>query len=156
MKVEIVAGTMSYAQLEITYAIQVSNTGEIDGKAKVQEVLPEGYKLINVADYWKETEDGNLEAEVELKAGETKELEVTLKWINGSSNFGPFDNTVKVTDTENEANFKDINPDDDTSTAEIITSIKTGEEISIIAIVTEVLLVLIIVLLTCIYYKKKK
>ena len=155
MKVEIVAGTISYAQLEITYAIQVSNTGEIDGKAKVEEMLPEGYKLINVADYWKETEDGNLETEVELKAGETKELEVTLKWINGSENFGPFDNTVKVTDTENEANFKDINPDDDISKAEIITSIKTGEEISIVAIVIEILLILIMVLLTCIYYKKK-
>ena len=156
MKVEVVAGTIPNAKLEITYTIKVSNTGKIDGKAKVLEMIPQGYKLINVANYWAQTSDGNLEALVELKAGENKELEVTLRWINGESNFGIFDNTVKVTDTENEANFKDINPDDDISKAEIITSIKTGDEISIIAIVTEVFLILIIVLLTSIYYKKKK
>ena len=46
MKVEIVAKAIKQAQLEITYAIKVRNTGEIEGTAKVVENIPSGYEVV--------------------------------------------------------------------------------------------------------------
>ncbi len=128
IKIEIIESQIPNAQLKVTYAINVSNVGEIDGKAKVVEMLPKGYAIENISDYWVQTRDGNLEAVVDLKAGETKELEITLKWINGDSNFGMFENIAKIVDTENDANFEETTDEDNTSVAELITSIKTGKE----------------------------
>ncbi len=146
-KIEIESGKIAQAQLDITYIIKVKNDGELDGKAKILELLPEGYKLINVGNYWAQLKDGNLETEVELKAGETKELEVTLRWVNGDDNFGVFENTVKIVDTENDAGFKDVDKNDNSSVAEVITTIKTGVEgKAILIVITTLLMTLFIVL----------
>ena len=155
-KVEIVAATIPYAKLQVTYKIIVRNTGEINGKAKVIEMLPQGYRLVNPANYWAQTQDGNLEAKVELKAGETKELEVSLEWINGEDNFGIFDNTVKIVDLENEANFKEKSEDDNVATAELITSIKTGVEANITLIVTGTGLIIGLCVLVFLYERYNK
>ena len=156
MKVEIVAATIPYAKLQVTYKITVKNTGEIDGKAKVVEMLPQGYKLINVADYWTQTKDGNLETKVELKAGETKDLEVAVEWINSQDNFGIFDNTAKVIDIENPANFEETTEEDNTSTAELITSIKTGIEENVTLIITATALTIGLFVLVYLYEKYNK
>ena len=155
-KVEIVAATIPYAQLQVSYKIIVKNTGEIDGKAKVIEMLPEGYKLVNVANYWAQTKDGNLETIVELKAGETKELEVTLQWLNSNDNFGIFENTAKIVDLENEANFKETSEEDNVSSVELITSIKTGMEENVILIVTGIGLIITLCVLVYLYERYNK
>ncbi len=156
MKVELVSATIPTAKLQVTYKIIVKNTGEIDGKAKVVEMLPEGYRLVNIADYWNQISDVSLEAVVELKAGEEKELEVTTEWINGESNFGIFENTVKVVDVENPANFAETSEEDNTATAELITSIKTGIEVNIISILTIISLTILLIILIYVYKREKK
>ena len=83
-KVEVVGSKISSTEVKITYSILVSNTGEIDGTARIEEDIPKNFELNSeTGDEWKETEDGTLEAEIELKAGETKELKIVLNWIQG-------------------------------------------------------------------------
>ena len=140
MKLEIVADEIGTTKLQVTYLITVKNTGEIDGKAQVVEEIPEGFKLSETQSYWTQRQDGNLETSVELKAGEEKQLEVTLEWANGDSNFGVFENVTQIVQTENEPKFEETNLADNKAEVEIITSIKTGVEANIVILV--VLLVL--------------
>ncbi len=160
MKVEIVAKAIKQAQLEITYAIKVRNTGEIEGTAKVVENIPSGYEVVtktntlstqntgdagnaqndkntqNTGNSWTQMPNGTLQTTVNLKAGEEKILNITLKWVNQLEKFGSSKNTVKVTNTSNPANYKETTLDDNESSAEIITSVKTGRAEQIVAIIT--------------------
>ena len=81
---------------------------------------------------------------------------VAIEWINGESNFGVFDNTVKVVDTENPANFEETTEEDNTSTAELITSIKTGMEENIILMITGAGLAIGLFVLVYLYEKYNK
>ena len=76
-----------------------------------------------------------LEADVYLEPGESKDLKVTLKWINSETNLGQKANTAKLISTENVANYPDIEEENDTSEATIIISIKTGEVVSVIIVI---------------------
>ena len=150
MKIEIVASTIKQANLEITYAIKVRNTGEIEGTAKVVENIPSGFEVVAKANTlniqntgntqqsensWTQMPNGTLQTTVDLKAGEEKILNITLKWVNALEKFGSSKNTVKVTDVTNPANYKETTLEDNESSAEIITSVKTGQAEQIIAII---------------------
>ena len=75
-KIEVVASEINKTKIEVKYAIKVSNTGEIEGTARVVDKIPEGFKIANSnPNYWKAQGDGRLETTVELKAKETKEYE---------------------------------------------------------------------------------
>ena len=129
-KIEIVGSKIEKTNLKITYGIKVSNTGEIEGTATVVENIPSNFQVEEgTASEWKQNEEGNLEAEVALKPGETKELTVVLSWIPGENNFGNKKNTVEIVKTSNPANYEDTNQEGDTSEAEIVMTIKTGETI---------------------------
>ena len=65
---------------------------------------------------------------------ERKNLDVALRWVNTEDNFGEKVNKVSIVDTNNVANFKDTIASDDSSTAIVITSIQTGEGMSLIVI----------------------
>ena len=127
MKVEIVAKAIKQAQLEITYAIKVRNTGEIEGTAKVVENIPSGYEVVTktntlskqnteniqqTENSWVQMPNGTLQTTVNLKAGEEKILNITLEWVNQLEKFGSSKNTVKVTDISNPANYKETTLDD--------------------------------------------
>ncbi len=156
-RIEVSRKSVDSTQVEITYNIVVSNTGEIEGTAIVEETIPEylEVKSNGTSSEWQETEDGNLIAEVELGVGETKELKVVVSWKNGNSNFGTQNNTVTITDTSNPANFEETTLEDNTSEAEIIIGIGTGikENIEVyIACLTMILVAFAIFL----YVKKRK
>ena len=136
MKVELKSSAIKKAELIASYNIRVKNEGEVRGKATILEMLPEGYEIVEAPEYWIARGDGNLEAEVELNPGESRDLSITLKWINKESNLGAKSNTVKIEGTENDSNYTDRNREDDTSSATIIVSIKTGWQVSAIIIVT--------------------
>ena len=79
--------------------------------------------------------DETLETNVDLEAGQSKELEVVLRWENKENNLGAKTNIAKIEESKNEANFKDTNEEDNVGKATIVLSIKTGEAVSSIIIV---------------------
>ncbi len=133
-KIELKSSEIENTSVVADYKIKVTNEGELEGTAKVVDKLPEGYKGLIVPDYWKENGNGTLEAEVELGAGESKELTITLIWENSEENLGPKSNKAELVEGENLANYEDTNKEDNTSEATIVISIKTGEVVSIIII----------------------
>lgn len=135
MKMEIVASKAKKVDVEVRYKIVVSNTGEIEGKATLKERLPEGFKVSESnPKYWKEEKDGNLTTTVELKAKESKELEVILNWKNGASNFGGRTNTVEIVNTQNPANYLETTKEDNISEATVVMSVKTGTEKKVLTV----------------------
>ena len=129
VKQEIKTSEIKTTQLVATYNIKVTNQGEIEGKVKVTDTIPEGLKIVEAPSYWTEKAKGQLEAEIELQAGESKDLYLILKWENGEKNLGNKTNKASL-----ETDQEDINAKDDLSEATIILTIKTGLETNLIII----------------------
>ncbi|MCI8961752.1 MAG: MucBP domain-containing protein, partial [Clostridia bacterium] len=134
-KLEIKKEDIKNTEIIVKYNIKVTNTGELGGTSKIVEQIPEGYELAYLPEYWKVMRDETLETNVDLEAGQSKELEVVLRWENKENNLGAKTNIAKIEETKNEANFKDTNEEDNVGKATIVLSIKTGEAVSSIIIV---------------------
>ena len=143
-KLEIPTKEIKNTELIARYSIKVENKGEIDGKVKVLETIPEGCEIVEAGEIWTRRIDGKLEAEIELKEGETKEIGIGLKWNNNEGNLG-----AKTNKAEIESEEEDQNKEDDKSEATIIINIKTG--------VTQIITILLIITtigicgITCVY-----
>ena len=137
-KLEIPESKLAKAEIIVKYKIVVKNTEKIDGKAEIVDNLPAGFVLASTnPTYWEKLQGGKIQTEVELKAGEQKELEVVLKWQNSNKNLGTLKNIVEVANTDNIPKYADNNAEDNISTAEVIISVKTGiEVVSDILIIT--------------------
>ena len=142
-KLEIPTKEIKNTELIARYSIKVENKGEIEGKVKVLETIPEGCEIVEATE-WKKRGDGKLEAEIELKEGETKEIGIGLRWKNNEGNLG-----AKTNKAEIESEEEDQNKEDDKSEATIIINIKTG--------VTQIITILLIITtigicgITCVY-----
>ena len=126
--------------------------------SKVQETeenIPDFFRTAEgTSSEW--TENGKtLEAKVELKPGETKELLVVLRWIRNSNNFGLQVNTVTLQNITNPANYEEKDLTDNTAIAEVIFSVKTGGVDTAIIIGTT-LVVMLGALIITIYLKERK
>ena len=135
--------------------IVVSNPSEIEGSTKVIESIPDFFRVADgTSTEW--TENGkSLETQVTLQPGETKELKVVLRWIRNSNNFGLQINTVVLTNISNPANYEETDLEDNTSTAEVIFSVKTGG-IDTAIILGTALIVMVGALIITIYLKERK
>ncbi len=135
-KVEIHRKEITTTPVEIKYVITVRNTGEIDGKGEVIEKIPEGFEVSNNnPKEWVINEDGTMKYAVELKSGESKDIEVVLKWQASETNFGEKKNIALLTNIENPAGFEEENTGDNQAEATVIVTVATGKEISILLIV---------------------
>ena len=135
-KVEIHRKEITTTPVEIKYVITVRNTGEIDGKGEVIEKIPEGFEVSsNNPKEWVINADGTMKYAVELKAGESKDIEVVLKWKASETNFGEKKNVALLTNIENPAGFEEENAVDNEAEATVIVTVATGKEISILIIV---------------------
>ena len=134
-KLEITKDDIKKTDLIVKYNLKVTNTGELGGTSKVLEQIPEGYELAYLPEYWRVNRDGSLETSVDLEAGESKNLDVVLRWENEENNLGAKTNIAKIEKAKNEAGFKDTNEKDNIGEATIVLSIKTGETVSNIIIV---------------------
>lgn len=133
-KVEIKSGEIKNAELIVNYNIKVTNEGELAGIAKILETIPEGYEIEQTPEYWKKYAEGKISSEVQLGVGESKELKLTVKWVNKENNLGSKASTSQIIETLNTAYYEDTNMEDDKSEAVVVVNIKTGEVVSIIVI----------------------
>ena len=147
---------MQETDIVVTYKIIVSNPSEVEGSALVIDNIPEFFKVTDgTSPEWTQTANKTLEAEVTLQPGETKELVVVLKWINNNNNFGLQTNNVTLQNVSNPANFEESNLDDNSATAEVMLSVKTGGIDTSIVIGTALIIMLGALVIT-IYQKEKK
>ena len=128
-KLEIKTSEIKNTELIARYNIKVTNEGEVEGKVTVLETIPEGYEIVEAPEYWSRRDDGKLQAEVELEAGQSKDLNIALRWTNSESNLGSGTNKAELEGQEEQAN-----KEDDKSEATIVISIKTGVKVSLIII----------------------
>lgn len=71
---------------------------------------------------------------MQLGAGESKDLKLTVKWVNKENNLGSKSSTVQIIETLNTAYYEDTDMEDDKSEAVVVVNIKTGEVVSIMVI----------------------
>ena len=126
-KVEIYRKSTEETSVQVEYKIKVSNTGEVSGNATIEENIPEGMSLANNNGTWEEQEGKLIKVIPELGAGETKEYTVLLNWEQTGENMGEKANEVKLVETGNVPGFVDNNDKDNTSNANVIISVETGE-----------------------------
>ena len=146
-KIEIPSKKISNTQIEIEYVIELKNTGNIDGKTQIQEIIPEGLEIVK-AENWNQ-DSGKIYSNIEINAGETKELSITLKWSGGEENFGTKTNIAKIIENKNSLNIQEENLEENESKAEVIISIKTGigTEIKVLIIGIICMVIFLIILL---------
>ena len=126
-KVDIYRKSTENTSVQVEYKIKVMNTGEISGRAIVEDKLPEGMTLANNDGTWEE-EGGVLRKVIpEIGAGETKEYTVLLNWKTSGNNMGNKVNEVALTETDNVPGFKDGNDKDNKDNATVSISVETGE-----------------------------
>ena len=130
-KLEIKSSNVKNADIVVRYNIEVKNKSDIQGTAKVLEIVPQGYEVVEAPEYWTIREDGILETEVNLEGKQSRNLSIALKWINKEENLGSRSNTAKLEQDDN----SDIDKNDDNSQATVIINVKTGEKVSAIIII---------------------
>lgn len=153
--------------VKFVYTIQITNEGQIAGEAReITDYVPEG--LVFVAednDKW--VDEGNnvistkqLEGTT-LQPGETAQVEVVLRWINGANNLGPKTNVAEISEDYNDEGVpdRDSTPDnkkegeDDIDDATVLLSVNQGGGIQSIYINLS-LTFLVIILIGGILVKK--
>ena len=126
-RVEIYRKDVEKTNIQIVYKIKVINSGEVEGAVTIEDKLPEGMSLANNDGTWEE-QDGVLRKIIpEINPGETKEYTVVLDWNTAENNMGEKDNIISIVDTQNVPGFIDNNDKDNTSNANVIISVETGE-----------------------------
>ena len=148
-KVELDKKKLNKTVVKFVYKIRVTNEGEIPGYAtEVTDYIPEGLEFHvedgNNKQYgWVKSGDDKIVTRaletVLLNSGESKELEITFRWINSEKNLGQKINIAEISEDANDYNTDDIdstpnnreNPykeeqEDDDDFALVILSIKTG------------------------------
>ena len=126
-KVEIYRKSTESTSVQVEYKIKVMNTGEVNGNATIEENIPEGMSLANNDGTWEEQAGVLRKIIAEINPGETKEYTVVLDWNTAEINMGEKDNIVSIVDTQNIPGFTDNNEKDNTSNANVIISVETGE-----------------------------
>ena len=139
-KVEVNKKKLNSTVVKFGYTIKITNEGDIEGYAKeITDYVPEGLKFY-AEDNEGWTDEGEnvistrLLENTLLKPGESAEVTVILRWINGSTNLGLKTNTAEISEDYNDWEIpdRDSTPDnkvpgeDDIDDASVLLSIKTG------------------------------
>ena len=126
-KVDIYRKSTENTSVQVEYKIKVMNTGEVEGRAIIEDKLPEGMTLANNDGTWEENGGVLRKVIPEIGAGETKEYTVLLNWKTSGNNMGNKVNEVALTETDNVPGFKDGNDKDNKDNATVSISVETGE-----------------------------
>jgi hypothetical protein len=128
-KQEVYSRQVASTSIKVEYSIVVENKGEIAGKAKLEENIPEGMEMIQ--DENKEwTISGNtaILTTEEINPGASKEYVVTLTWNNNKDNYGIKENIVKIVETSNKAGYPETETKDNEDGAQFAITVPTGIE----------------------------
>ena len=139
-KVEINRKKLDSTIVKFGYTIKVTNEGDIAGYAKeITDYVPEGLRFYEEDNEgW--TDEGNnvistrLLENTLLQPGESAEVTVIFRWINGSDNLGLKTNIAEISEDYNDEGVpdRDSTPDnqvpgeDDIDEAQVLLSISTG------------------------------
>ena len=139
-KVEVNKKKLNSTVVKFGYTIKITNEGDIEGYAKeITDYVPQGLKFYAEDNNgWKD--EGNnvistrLLENTLLKPGESAEVKVIFRWINGSNNLGLKTNIAEISEDYNKEGVpdRDSTPDnkkegeDDIDDAKVLLSIKTG------------------------------
>ena len=139
-KVEVNRKKLNKTVVKFGYTIKITNEGDIAGYAKeITDYVPEGLKFY-AEDNQGWTDEGNnvistkLLENTLLQPGESAQVTVILRWINGSENLGVKINIAEISEDYNDKHVpdRDSTPDnkkpgeDDIDDAPVLLSIKTG------------------------------
>ena len=157
-KVEVNKKKLNSTVVKFGYTIKITNEGEIAGYAKeITDYVPYGLKFYSEDNQgW--VDEGNnvistrLLENTYLQPGESAEVKVILRWINGTNNLGLKTNIAEISEDFNYEGVPDIDsePDnrkageDDIDSAPVLLSIKTGLGTNIIIYATASLIILVI------------
>ncbi len=139
-KAEINAKTLENTVCYINYKIIVTNEGEIAGKVnEIVDYLPSEMSFNKTQNAgWYQSNDGNIHTmslkDVLINPGETKEINLILAKKMNNNNLGTIENKAEILSSTNSQNLKDTD-NDETSSANVILSIKTGRVIIITTII---------------------
>ncbi len=141
-KIDISKKDINNTTIQVRYNIKVTNTEEIAGIAKIVEEIPNGFKFTNQDEDMWNLVDGKYELMTkELKPGETVEYQIVLDWDTETKCLGNLNNVARITETDNIPQFSETTLDDNEDSCELILSIKTGEDITIILIISAVIVI---------------
>ena len=153
VKVELGNHKIETSVIKFTYKIRITNEGSKAGYAyEVKDYIPEGLEFkAEDNKNWKLSEDGKTITTDQLKdkllkPGESAEIEVTLRWINGQNNLGVKTNWAEISkDSDDDI---DSTPDnfqkgeDDIDDASVILSVVTGVGDHYVGVIIAVLTIL--------------
>ena len=158
-KVEIDAKLLASSTVLVEYTLEITNEGELAGYAnEIVDYMPKDMTFSSeINKSWYKSTDGNvhttaLSKEI-IQPGETKQVVLTLTKAMTENNTGVTTNKAEIAKSSNELSIPDKDTADNTSSAELIVSIRTGVEftigiiIAIIAVTTTGIVV---------YTKKRK
>lgn len=165
-KVDIEAKYANSSTIVVEYKLTVTNEGGIAGYVKkLADYLPKEMKFNSELNKdWYEGKDGviynNSLANTVINPGESKEVLLVLTKNMNSESFGLINNSAEIFETSNDYGALDIDStpgnkagnEDDYSTANVLTAVKTGE----IIIYTTLTLTVIAIIGVGIYMIKKK
>ena len=155
------------SSMVVEYKFTITNEGGIAGYVKkLADYLPEGLKFNSELNKdWYEGKDGVIYnaslANTIINPGESKEVTLILtKNMNGDDDFGLINNSAEIYETSNDYGALDVDStpgnkatnEDDYSTANVLTSVKTGD----IVIYTTLVVTIIAIVGVGIYMIKKK
>ena len=148
---------LSDNKVKITYEIKVSNVGELAGTiGSLIDIIPNGltFDPKDNDESWilQENKLTNSDFEdLELQPGEEKVIELVLTWDGNGNHLGELDNVVKIGSYSNEADFKDVNPNDNKDKSTILMFVRTGIEK-----VDNILLVLLLIVLAKLEFRLQR
>lgn len=132
MKVELGNKRIESTVVKFVYTIRVTNVGKIPGYAtEIEDIIPKSLEFIKSENKnWKEINGTIKTNELEnqlLKPGEYADVDIVLKWKNGSENIGAKKNKAALTKATNEYGIEEV-ADNNESWSTVLISVATGED----------------------------
>lgn len=147
-KRELTAGYLNNTTLVIEYKIVVTNEGGIDGYVKkIVDYLPKELKFNSELNRdWYSADNGHIYnsslANTKIAPGESKEVTLLLSKVMTENSLGVIRNSAEIYESYNDYGIEDIDStagnaiesEDDMSSADLITSIRTGRTVTFIGL----------------------
>jgi len=134
-KLDIPVKKILTGNVKVNYSITVKNTGELKGTTVLYENIPKYFRM-QPSENPDWIIDGNkiLSNEITLNPGESKELSITLTWINSKENFGTLVNKAGIEKSKNDAGFDETDSEGElqgkNQKATLVLAPKTGLDIN--------------------------